>query len=107
MKNKNINATRHGELVEPLSPTGGGRGWNKLFVFLATIFLFLFVTTLSFAAQTDTLRVKTSAICDQCKETIEHDLSFEKGVKKASLDLNTKVVTVLYNPDKTTAGKIK
>ena len=57
-------------------------------------------------AQTDTLRVRTSAICDQCKERIEHDLSFEKGVKSSSMDLETKEVTVVYNTQKTNPQKI-
>jgi periplasmic mercuric ion binding protein len=57
-------------------------------------------------AQTDTIIIKTSAICDECKERIEHDLSFEKGVKSAKLDLETKMVTVVYNSDKTSPAKI-
>ena len=58
-------------------------------------------------AQMDTVRIKTSAICDQCKERIEHDLSFEKGVKSNVLNLDTKEVTVVYNPKKTDPDKIR
>lgn len=58
-------------------------------------------------AQNDTIRIKTSSICEQCKERIENDLSFEKGVKSSNLDLKTKVVTVVYNPKKTDAQKIR
>ena len=57
-------------------------------------------------AQTDTVRIKTSAVCDQCKDRIENDLSFEKGVKKVNLDLDTKEVMVVYNTQKTTPAKI-
>ena len=53
------------------------------------------------------VKIKTSAICEMCKERIERNLAFEKGVKESSLDLNDKVVTVKYNPKKTDVSKIK
>lgn len=53
------------------------------------------------------MTIKTSAVCETCKETIEKALAFEKGVKRSSLNLDTKVVTVTYNPDKTTPEKIR
>lgn len=53
------------------------------------------------------LKVKTSAICEMCKERIERNLAFEKGVKESNLDLNNKVLTVKYNPKKTSPEKIK
>jgi mercuric ion binding protein len=58
-------------------------------------------------AQTDTLVVKTSVICEECKERIEHDLSFEKGVKSNIVNLDTKEVTVVYNSAKTDPQKIR
>jgi mercuric ion binding protein len=58
-------------------------------------------------AQTDTVRIKTSAICDQCKDRIEHDLSFEKGVKSVHLDLPTKIITVIFNEKKTNEQNIR
>ena len=61
----------------------------------------------SASAQMDTVRIQTSAICEQCKDRIEHDLSFEKGIRTAHLDLNSKVVTVVYNSKKTDAEKIR
>jgi mercuric ion binding protein len=56
---------------------------------------------------TDTLLVKTSAQCETCKKTIEEYMSFEKGIKKTELDLDTKILMVIYNPDKTNPDKIK
>src|SRR3954468_587121 len=53
------------------------------------------------------IKIKTSAICDMCKETIEKNLAFEKGVKKSVLDVDTKIVTVTYNPSKTNPDKIR
>ncbi len=58
-------------------------------------------------AATDTLKVKTSVQCEDCQKRIEHNLSFEKGVKQVGVNLDIKVVTVLYNPEKTSAEKIK
>lgn len=51
--------------------------------------------------------INTSAVCSMCKEAIEYDLAFEKGVKSATLDVPSKVVTVVYNPKKTDADKIR
>ena len=54
-----------------------------------------------------TIKIKTSAMCDMCKETIEKVLAFEKGVKSSELDVDTKVCTVKYDASKTTPEKIK
>lgn len=73
--------------------------------------LIIFIVTMTFAsfanAQTDTVVVKTSVICNECKERIEHDLSFEKGVKSNVVNLDTKDVTVVYNSAKTDPEKIR
>lgn len=58
-------------------------------------------------ATTAELKVKTSAVCEMCKETIEKFMAFEKGVKKSSLDVDSKILTVTYNPEKTTPEKIR
>lgn len=74
--------------------------------YLVTIIL-IFASQISVFSQTDTVRIKTSAVCKTCKKTIEESLSFEKGIKKSSLDVETKVITVIYNPSKTNAEKIR
>ena len=53
------------------------------------------------------VKIKTSAICEMCKARIERNLAFEKGVKEATLDVTTKVVTIKYNPAKTDVAKLK
>lgn len=53
------------------------------------------------------IEIKTSAICDMCKETLEYDLAFEKGVKEATLNLEDKVLTVVYNPKRTNPKKLR
>lgn len=80
-----------------------------------TLFAFALLLTLSAWAQKapepvkggHRVEIKTSAICDMCKEAIEYDLTFEKGVKSAILNLDNKVVTVVYNPKKTDAETIR
>ena len=47
------------------------------------------------------IEIQTSAICEMCQYTLEKDLAFEKGVKEATLNLDDKVMTILYNPKKT------
>lgn len=69
----------------------------------------LFTTAISLRADDGVkeVKIKTSAICEMCKERIERNLSFEKGVKEADLDVKTKVVTIKYNPKKTDVAKLK
>jgi periplasmic mercuric ion binding protein len=55
----------------------------------------------------ETIQIKTSAVCNMCKNTIEKDLSFEKGVKSAVLDVPTQMLTVSYFPKKTSPDKIR
>lgn len=56
---------------------------------------------------TVTIRIKTSAVCDMCKETMEEAMSYEKGVKTSSLDVDSKMLTVTYHPKKTDSNKIR
>lgn len=60
-----------------------------------------------FAGGTETIKIKTSSQCEMCKETIEKGMAYEKGVKKAVLDVETSILTVEYNPKKTNPDLIK
>ncbi len=42
------------------------------------------------------IQIKTSAVCGMCKDRIEEYMAYEKGVKEAELDLETKVLTIKY-----------
>ncbi len=57
--------------------------------------------------KTAEVKVKTSAICGMCKKRIERDLGLTKGIVGSNLNLDNKVVTVTYNPKKTSPEKIK
>lgn len=84
-------------------PLRGGR-WGSL---VAAI-LILFSTSLKAQDSTITeLKVKTSAVCGMCKESIEEALAFEKGVKKSNLDVKSQIVTVTFSSKKTTPEKIR
>ena len=58
-------------------------------------------------AKADTVTIKTSAVCNTCKQRIENDLSFAKGVKKVTLDLKSQNVTVLYDTAKTNPDALR
>ena len=85
----------------------------KAIAILAVIFAFVSVkVSAQTVATTSTssnsvVKIKTSAECDMCKERIEKQVSLMKGVKKATLDLATKELTVEYNPKKTSPDKIR
>ena len=53
------------------------------------------------------VKIKTSAVCDMCQETLEKAMAYEKGVKESHLDVDTKVLTVTFDPKKTTVAAIR
>lgn len=55
----------------------------------------------------ETIEIKTSAVCDMCIDPIEGALAYEKGVKTSKLNVKSKIVTVKYNPEKTSPEKIR
>jgi periplasmic mercuric ion binding protein len=55
----------------------------------------------------DTVEIKTSAVCGMCKERIEGCLAYEKGVKSSTLDVETKIATIVYNPAKTSPVQLR
>ncbi len=75
-----------------------------------TLLSMFFALTLSFGfAQSGEkeVKIKTSAICEMCKERLERNLGLSKGVKYANLNLDDKVMTSKYNPKKTDVASIK
>lgn len=57
--------------------------------------------------KTEEVKIKTSAVCGMCKTTLEKGLAYEKGVEKAVLDKNTKVLIIQFNSTKTDVAKLK
>lgn len=87
---------------------------NLEFRTLGTMVL-MCISSLASLAQKEPVKVKdgfkieiqTSAICEMCQYTLEKDLTFEKGVKEAMLNLDDKVMSVVFNPKKTDAQTIR
>lgn len=55
----------------------------------------------------ETIEIKTSSVCGMCKETIEKQMAFTKGVTAADLNVETSVLTVSYKSKKTTVEEIR
>lgn len=53
------------------------------------------------------IKIMTSAQCGMCKTRIENGLVYEAGIKNVSLDLESKILTVNYNPNKTNEAQIR
>lgn len=47
-------------------------------------------------ASVKTITLVTSAVCGECKERIEKELNYTKGVVFAELDVDSKIVTVKF-----------
>lgn len=75
----------------------------KKIISIALILIGIFINA---NAQTE-LKIKTSAECEMCKKRLESNIIYEKGVKFAKLNLESKVLTVNYNDKKTSAHEIK
>jgi len=69
----------------------------------------LFIVSYGYSQEkkNDSIKILTSAVCGQCKERIETGMAFEKGVKDITLDLETKIVTIHFNPNKTTPDQLR
>ena len=60
------------------------------------------------AGPSQSIKIKTSAICEMCKERIEKNLALTKGIEKSDLNLEDQSnITVVYNPDKIDVDKIR
>lgn len=79
----------------------------KKTIILLTFALFFVLNLAQADGKDKEVKFKTSAICEMCKARIERNLGLSKGVKESNLDLTDKVVTVRYNPEKTTEEAIK
>ncbi|MBX3044620.1 MAG: heavy-metal-associated domain-containing protein [Candidatus Kapabacteria bacterium] len=75
------------------------------------IFVILSIIVLTYIADSQeiksTIEIKTSAICEHCKENIEKALNKVAGVEKSNLDLDTKVATVKYDSTRTNVDELR
>ena len=69
--------------------------------------LFMIIAPSASAQKKAEATIKTTAECNMCKATLEKALGQVNGVKKVSVDITAKTVTVVYNPKKTDLDKIR
>lgn len=58
-------------------------------------------------AATKTVTFNVSIHCKNCVKKINDNVAFEKGVKDLSVSLDSKTVTVTYDPARTDVAKLK
>lgn len=75
---------------------------------LVIVFLTLGFTTFSQEkSKYEVVVIQTSAECGQCKERIESELNYTKGIKYAELNLEDMKLSVKYNSSKLTLDELK
>ena len=81
----------------------------SLFAFVLALFSFanLNAQTPAPTSKNAVIKIKTSGECDMCKKSIESEVGKMSGVKKVTLDIETKILTVEYNTKKTSPDKIR
>jgi outer membrane receptor for ferrienterochelin and colicin/copper chaperone CopZ len=79
---------------------------NKIY-FLSYVLVFLLIntTTIAQSSKDSTTSFKVSGVCDQCKNRIEKALKI-KGIKTAEWDVETKMLSLVFDPSKITLDKI-
>ena len=74
------------------------------------IFIALFsILTINAWAQKETVQIKTSAECVEncCKDRIEEEMQFTKGVTAVNLNIESQVVTVTFKTKKNSVENIR
>lgn len=79
---------------------------RNIFILTASVLLVTEATGQT-GDKTAELNIKSSVVCGMCKERVEAELIFEKGVKEVTVDLAKKEVKVEYNANKTTPEQIR
>ncbi len=77
------------------------------FVPIAVLFLMFSTSAYPQFWKTEEVEIKTSAQCPMCRESIEETLTFERGVRHALLDMETKKVKVKYSSRRTNPERLR
>ena len=77
-----------------------------------TLLLLVFALPVALSAQgknkqLETIKFDTSIDCQNCVNTIMGNVPFIKGVKDVKCDLATKVVTIVYQPEKAKPDQLR
>jgi periplasmic mercuric ion binding protein len=65
------------------------------------------ILTINAWAQKETVQIKTTAQCDMCKERIEEEMQFTKGVTAVNLDVESQILTVTFKTKKNSVENIR
>jgi len=68
------------------------------------------ILTVNAWAQKETVKILTSAPCVEmlcCKDRIEQEMQFTKGVRAVDLDIESGILTVTFKTKKTDADKLR
>ena len=55
----------------------------------------------------EVIEIKSTVVCGMCKDRVEQNLPYTKGIKDVVVDLKTKIVKVTYNTKKTDPTAIR
>ncbi|MFT6501315.1 MAG: copper chaperone CopZ [Crocinitomicaceae bacterium] len=69
-----------------------------------------FLVGFSYSQKTEkiqTVKIKTSAECGQCKDRLEEKLNYTKGVKFSELNLTENLLEVKFNSEKISLEQVK
>jgi copper chaperone CopZ len=55
----------------------------------------------------EVIKIKTSAVCGQCKDRIEEKFNYTKGIVFAELDLESNIVTVKFKTKHLSIEQVK
>lgn len=80
---------------------------NQLILFTLLSLIFFSEPLWAQAGKSDTISIKTSVVCGMCKERVEQNLAFEKGIRDVNVNLETKMVLVRFDPRKTNPAEIR
>ncbi|MDG1475676.1 MAG: heavy metal-associated domain-containing protein [Vicingaceae bacterium] len=76
-----------------------------------SIIALIIISTNNIKAQTtkskETIVIKTSTECNMCKERVEKEMAYTKGIISSSLNVEKAELTVVYKSHKTTPEKIR
>lgn len=79
----------------------------KTKMFVTIIAVAMLVLTATTFAEVKTASIHTSAVCGMCKMNIEKASNSVDGVQKSTVNLDTKVATIIYDTDKTNINNIR
>ena len=73
---------------------------------LMTVLVLIMATTFAQTSKTNEIKIKVAFHCENGKAMIEKGLAKEDGVSSVVADLESKVVTIKYNPEKQNKEKL-